>query len=431
MNHVSKKLQAKPEELPSFAIFTARNSHTGKDARFDADSTINARWSNVYNMKSLHPHLFSSKRANMNDFRRASGLLSKAAYAGHDSDNADGGETIPTPLSKRIIDIVDNATFMRQISRNIFMPSKTYEIPKKTALETSFRIREGRDWSLDVPTDSGGSAITKGTYSSITLTADKMGTISGYTTELDEDSLVSWGMQTIMGMARSHAEGQEKALLQGQLEGTGTTSNLGYNAGNVRYMFDGLIWHIEGDATSTGGNWTPDANTESEVMWIDGGSDVLTTDELNDCMAKVEENRHKLVYWIMRPKIRARMRDSTEFDQLQSMADIGQQAALIQGHVGRYYEGDIIVSSFLPTGAWTGADSGTDADGNFGTNADDTMVLGIDNRELVIGDRRRLEVRRRHRFYSDVNEIRMSSRFTFDVERAGGIAGINDVKLAI
>jgi hypothetical protein len=427
----SQKIQAKPEELPQYAIFSARNNHLSKGGRFDEDTTINPRFSTIYNMKEQYPHFFSSKANNMRDFRRATGIISKAAYAGHDSDAADGGETVPTPLSKRIINIVDNATFMRQISRGIYMPSKTYEIPKKTTLETSFRIREGRDWSTDVPTDAGGSAITKGVWTSITLTADKMGTISGYTTELDEDSLISWGMMTLMGMARSHGEGQEAALIQGQLAGAGTNSSLAYNAGNVRYMFDGLIWHIEGDATSTGGNWTPDANTESDVMWIDGGSDVLTADELNDCMSKIEENRHELRYWIMRPKVRARMRDATEFEQLQSMKDIGDQAALIKGHVGRYYTGDIIISSFIPSGAWTGANTGTNASGTYGTNSDDTMVLGLDNRELVVGDRRRLEIRRRHRFYSDINEIRMSSRFTFDVERAGGIAGINDVKLAI
>jgi hypothetical protein len=398
--------------------------------REDKDAEVKTKYgAEVTNMRALYPDMYPQAKELARDYPMLrKDMLTKAAYTGHTTTAAQGGETIPTPLAARIIDLIDKATFTRQIFRIFFMPGATYEIPTKTALESTFRVAEGVDLTLDVPTIGTGSAITRGTYSSITLAADKLMTLGGYNSELGEDSNINWARQTLEGMARSHSEAVEKAILQGQLAGVGTTSNMGYNAGNPNYIFDGLIWHIEGTNASTGGVFTPDVATLT--MWKDGQSNALTDDELQFCMSEIEEAGFRCRYYAMRPKVHARMRDDTEFANFQTVSAIGSKSALIKGHVGDYYNAKIISSLFMPSGAYTGVH--TTGEGKYGSGATDTMVIGFDNREPIIGDRRRLEVRRRHRFYQDINEIRLRSRIAFDVERpSGSIAGVNDVKLSI
>lgn len=371
--------------------------------RIDNDAEIKAAHAKVFNARKVAPNLF------------------KKAYAGATSTAAEGGETIPTPLADRFIDLVEKDVFCRQLFRIEPMTSATKEIPIKTALESTFLIGEGVEWLTEAGATGAATAYSRGTWSSLTLTAKKFGNLSGYSSELGDDSLLNFAEVVMAGLARSLAEGEERAFLQGEQAGT----TQGFGAGDPRYAFDGLIWHIYGDVGSTGNVWTPD--NASPIMWADGGSLKLTAQQLNDMIARLEEAGFRCSDILVRPKVRARMRDSTEFEQLQSMKDIGSQAALVKGFVGRYYTADLITSFFLPEGTSSGY-AGTGSE--FVTNSDDSMVLGIDRREPIIGDRKRIEIRKRHRFYQDIEEVRVTERVAFDVERPIGIAGINDVKLA-
>jgi HK97 family phage major capsid protein len=330
---------------------------------------------------------------------------------GHSSTNADGGETIPTPLANRFIDIVANNTFCRQVFKTVPMTAATLEIPKKTGLETTFLIGQGRDWTTEAGDDQSSTAITKGTWTSITLTASKFGTLSGYTTELGEDSLLNFAQVVMAGAARSLAEYEERSFLQGDAAAATLSA---FNAGDVRYAYNGIIISTPGDAPSTGSKWTPPDS--SPVNWADGGDDRLTADELNAMIARIENNRHDCDLIVMSPNVQARLRDQTEFEMFQGLKDIGNQAALVRGLVGRYYTADIVRSSHIPLSA----------DTTF-TTAGNTMVLGMDTREPLIGDRRRIEIRKRHRFYQDIEETRLTTRVAFQVQHNEGLAGINEV----
>ena len=66
----------------------------------------------------------------------------------------------------------------------------------------------------------------------------------------------------------------------------------------------------------------------------------------------------------------------------------------------------------------------------FGTDADDSIVLGFDRRLPLIGDRRKISFVKRHAFTYDAEEIRVTERVAFNTKFNAGIAVINDVKNA-
>ena len=60
----------------------------------------------------------------------------------------------------------------------------------------------------------------------------------------------------------------------------------------------------------------------------------------------------------------------------------------------------------------------------------DTLLLGMDRNSPFIADRRRIEIKQRGRFYSDVNEIRILERVSFGVEHPEVLGGIADIQNA-
>ena len=385
--------------------------------RYDADAKVKPGSDvKVFNARKIAPNLSMSK-----------------AYStyGHDSGAARGGETIPTPLADRFIDLVEEFTFCRQLFKTQPMKAATLEIPIRSTGPSTFLMGEGLLQHADAGAgvweggvDQASTSISRSTWTSLLLTAKKLGNLSGYTTELADDSLLNWAEVTLGLLARSEAEGFETAVIEGDISGTCYVPA----AGDPRKAWDGLMWHVNGTNASTGAKWTPGLSTET--MWAHGGSNKLTAQELNDMIARIEEEKHKCEIITMRPKVRARMRDSTEFEQLQTLKDLGNQAALIRGGVGKYYTAQLVTSSLLPTGKTTGF-GGTGQEWCNATAVPyDTHVLGFDPSAMVIGDRKRIEVRRRQRFYLDIEEVLLSERVAFDVEYPLALAGISQVSLA-
>jgi hypothetical protein len=119
----------------------------------------------------------------------------------------------------------------------------------------------------------------------------------------------------------------------------------------------------------------------------------------------------------MRPRTAGRLRDDVEFEHFQTIKDIGMaKAALIRGYVGDFYGSNVFVTDRIPEGT------------AFGTNADDSLVLGFDRRLPLIGDRRQINFVKRHAFYVDAEEIKVSERVGFNRKFNEGLGLIVDVK---
>ena len=354
---------------------------------------------------------------------------------GHTITPAYGGETIPTPLANRIIAMVDKMTFTRKLYRRMFMPAPTYDMPRQTHLLTTFRGGRGRDKLTELGEDQSSSGISRNQYDSITLTAEKFISYSGYETELREDSLINWAKHTLSSMARSMAEAEEIAVIQGDYQSTtlpaGPPAPTAWKSGDVRYSWNGLLMNVKGTLAGTGNVFTP-PNGSSVDHWIDAGNVKLTNQHLQNGMAKIEDQGYRCDAIIMRPNVVARMRDQTEFELFQSIDKIGNRAALINGWVSNWYGAKIIRSMFMPDGSKTGfyGDSTPGNGGEYVAHTDATTVLMHDTRQPIMGDRRYLEIRKRHNFDNDVDEIRMTQRIGMQVEWPEGLLAINNIKNA-
>ncbi len=364
------------------------------------------------------------------DAKDYSNRVMTKAYAGQSSIAADGGETIPTPLADYYMDLLRDSTFVRQLGGTIGMTAKTLEIPKQLTGNTLYVVGEGTNLRTEGGADGASSSYSKSTMGSIMLTNYKLGVLAGYTTELAEDSLIDIARFVITNGALAMAEGEEMAFIWGSTDtATGQLGDV-YTAGQPSVLYDGLIEEVPHSIDSpVGVLWTP-KNTGNGNHIIDAEQSLLAQSHLNKAKAIVENEKGNgsITDFLVPPNIVARMRDPVEWENFQSLDKIGGQAALLTGGVGAFYNSNIISSGHLPTGDKTAA-SGypQDASGIFISNATDGVVLGLDRRAYVLGQRRAIEVRTQHNFDEDVEEIRFLERLAFKVRRPEWLVLVGDV----
>lgn len=357
---------------------------------------------------------FSSKNYSFN----GKAPMSKT-YAGLiEGTNSAGGYTVPSPLADWFLNQLDKNSWARQLFEVRTMNSKTLTIPRITDGDTVYLGGEGLNMNTEGGLSQASSSYTKPTWSTLTITPVKFNGLSGYSSELEEDSILNIAQITLKELVKGFNWFEEQAFIQGEAGG----SKFGWTSGDTRYGFDGLIDKVQGTLASTGNNWTPDSDTNTN--WIDGQSQKLTTNMLNQVIAKIEEQRGTCDVMLVSPNVASRLRDKNEFEMLQTVKDIGaDRAALIKGFVGRYYTADIFVSHFLPTGVSVFNSSTSDPK--------DTLMLGLDSKSPVIVDRRKLDLLTRANFYEDVYEMRMTERVGFSAYYDELIAGIADVQSAV
>lgn len=340
------------------------------------------------------------------------------AYAGMTEGVASqGGETVPTPLADFIIDEIEKLQWARKLFRQIPMPGKTFEIPTITAGDTIYLASEGSDFLTEGGSDGSSSSYTRPVFGSITLTAQKFAGLTGYTTELDQDSAVSIATVALRKLIRAFAEGEEQSFIQANK----SAEIFSPATGSILNAWDGIISHVPGTAAAVNSVWTP--QDSSVPNWIAGGSAKLVSDKADELIAQIEDNRGQCDVFLVSPKVAARFRNKVEFEALQGIKDVGREAALVKGFVGKYYTASLFTSHWLPTG-----------DSNFVTQtADpkDTILLGLDKSSPFIADRRRISILQRHRFYSDVNEIRVTERLSFHRDYGQLLGGIHNVQNSV
>ena len=339
-------------------------------------------------------------------------------YAGmiEDTDSA-GGYTVPSPLADWFVNVLAKNSWCRRLFQVRPMPGKTFTIPQITSGDAVYLSGEGLSITTEGGADQASTSYTRPVWDTITLTAKKFNGITGYSTEVEEDSALNVADIAMQELARSLVEFEERAFIQGEAGG----SKFGWTAGDTRYAWDGLIDICQGDNAGTGANWTPDSSTNSN--WTDAEQDKLTADDLNNLLADIEDQKGTCDALFMAPRMLARMRDMTEFEALQTLDKIGDKAALLTGAVAKWYTANIYVSHDMPEGVAV-FNSATEA-------PKDTLILALDTRYPVIADRRKYNVLTRHNFDTDVNEIRINERLAFGTLRPEMIAGLADVQLAI
>lgn len=364
-------------------------------------------------------------------------LRTKAAYEGHTVTAAQGGETIPTPLADWYIDLLHDSTFVRQKFKTFNLKEGSQlEIPRLTAGNTMYHVKEGRDMTAEGGSDGASSSYSRTTWDSKIITVDKVGVLTGFTVELAEDSLIDIARMVMENGAIAMAEGEETAFILGSTKTGGNEIGEGYTAGQPSKLYDGLVAQIPWESNSgvvqvSAAGWTS-SNTGSGDNIIDAGQSLLTFDHLNELLSIIEDKsgNGRMDTIVIPPKLIARMRNPVEFEMFQSIDKIGNKAALLRGYVGDFYGANVISSGFLPVGTDTTPMDMDDATNGIVTNSTDSIVLGFDSRAAVIVQKRGIEMRTRHNFYKDVEEVRFIERVGFDELYPQWTAGIFDVKNA-
>jgi len=344
------------------------------------------------------------------------------AYSGTVTTDLDSGGLAPTITADWLIDRIRWANKLRQICQVVPMPGKTWQIPKMTAGDTVYYQLEGYSAYSESGATQATTGYTEPTITHATMTAYKMAGITGWTTELQEDSVIPIPEMMFKELADSMADYEELAMIQGdESYGHTLTGAVGggfadmntSNVGDVRYMFDGLIVLTPGSASGYG---TPDDASPENI--IDGENTKLTKESLDQLLAVIEDNNFTCTDMFMKSNVAARLRNTTEWEEFQRLDAIGNRAALIKGYVGTFYTADIFRTNKIPVGA------------GFGTGTTDTYVLGFDRKEPFIGDRRKINFVSKHLFERDVEEIRTTERYGFIVRHNEALGHIYDVQNA-
>lgn len=101
-----------------------------------------------------------------------------------------GGFSVPDPLANTIVELMQDFGVFRQYAQNVPMTSDTLRVPKLPEVPTT---NGSPDSSLTVYYPDEGSAITPSdlTFEQVSMSATKYATLALWSTELNEDAVIS------------------------------------------------------------------------------------------------------------------------------------------------------------------------------------------------------------------------------------------------
>jgi HK97 family phage major capsid protein len=148
-----------------------------------------------------------------------------------------GGYIVPDEFTPEIIRIVEQYGVARRVAHVYPMKSDTKLIPRRTGGVTAYPIGEGT-----APTQSNPA------FDMVELVARKWGTLTYFSTELQEDEAVGLGNLLAKEVGSAFAYAEDNCLING--DGT-----LGTYNGVV-----GMVQKLKDAVTGAGGTWTTDAH---------------------------------------------------------------------------------------------------------------------------------------------------------------------------
>ena len=118
--------------------------------------------------------------------------------------DADGGFTVPDPLSASLINLLETRGVARQHCRRVVMSAMTQAFPKLAGHAT-----------VMYPDESAAITESDVEFSKVTLTAKKIAALVKFSTEISEDSLISIVDTIVESIAYSVATAEDNNLFNG------------------------------------------------------------------------------------------------------------------------------------------------------------------------------------------------------------------------
>ena len=295
------------------------------------------------------------------------GIQTKALSEG---TNYLGGYLVPPEFSTDIIDLRETYGVARQVARVVPMSSDTLPIPRRTGGLTAYFVGEA-----STITDSNK------TWDQVNLVAKKLGALTLWSSELNEDAMISIGDDLAGEIAYAFSQKEDECYFNG--DGTSTYGGITGVRSKLRNV-DSTIANIKGLQVATG-------NAYSEIVLSD----------FHGVLGKLPLYARNGAVWVM---------SATFFDtvahKLQTAAGGNTVADIANGGVARFLGYPVVLSQVMPT---------TEA------NSQICALLGNFRLGSTFGDRRLLSLAlsSEYKFAEDQLAIRGTERFDINVHDVG------------
>ncbi len=304
--------------------------------------------------------LFRSERAF--DWCLRNGIDIRNAQS--EGDNSAGGALVPEDFSQAIIDLREEYGVFRQNTYVEPMGSDTMLIPRRKGGATAYYVGEGTQ-----VTESATS------WDNIRLTAKKLASLVRFSTEVDEDAIISFADRLAMEIAYAFANAEDLAGFTG--DGTSTYGGI---RGITNYL-----------TTANGYGGVGNAASGHDTM-----AEIDATD-LQTCMSKLPQYARKGAKWFC---------SSVAFDLIfgRLMANAGGNTIrdVEAGYTPMYLGYPIVISQVLPTS--TGTINGTPV-----------LLFGNLNLTAAMGDRRGIRIRPSDQRYLEYDQLALLATQRFDI----------------
>lgn len=117
---------------------------------------------------------------------------------------AKGGNTVPTPLSSELINLIEDYGVARQKCRKVVMSASTWTVPKVSQHTTVY-----------YPAEAAALTASDMEFSQVTLTAIKAAQLVLMSTEITEDSIISMVDTVVRDMAWNFAKAEDENCFNG------------------------------------------------------------------------------------------------------------------------------------------------------------------------------------------------------------------------
>jgi HK97 family phage major capsid protein len=312
---------------------------------------------------------------------------------------SEGLEWVPVEFSGQLFDVVTVSLKVAALFASITMPTPIFKLPVATTDDIAFLVPENiTDAFLNDANKM--PAITPGT-GNVTLTARKLGALTVFSEEINEDSIIAIVPFLRMKLGNAIANAIERAIIDGDTAGTHMDNDVSV-ASDARKAWNGL----RKDAITSATNY--DVQSTSG-----GGEATLTVQDLLRLRGLLDEaygeNPDDLVY-VMSTATAIKI---LPLPELITVDKLGPNATIIRGQIGMLWGTPVITSKYSRMNlASTGVNTGA------GPNNTGAIVL-VNRNGWILGNRRGVTIKSAEAIWSDQALMAVTWRGDFQKLRVG------------
>lgn len=310
---------------------------------------------------------------------------------------AEGGTWIPTGIGASVHEKVRAAGRVGALFPRIPLPTNPWKWPLEGADLTAYRVAE--------PTGDAESKFTASTAGTggATFDAEIFGVRSLFSRSLDADSAIAILPYVTAKVSQAFADGEEKAIIDGDTDGTHQDSDVGASTTDARTAWDGL----RKKALASGG--------------VDGGNNAITVADLRAVRARMGK-------WGLNPSTLAIIVgvgpyfDLLSDTELTTVDKFGPNAVVLNGQLGAVDGIPVIASEHV-------REDLNAAGVHDGVTTNRSFSLIVNRGEWAIGERENLDVEVDDSIYRETYQRLVVGFQREDFQNIGDAAANTDVEL--